>query len=85
MLPIARVGDTHACPIHGPNTIIEGGSGTIDGRPIARMGDKCACGGTIIEGSKTSECDGKPIAFLGAKTTCGGTITTTNTNNKTET
>jgi uncharacterized Zn-binding protein involved in type VI secretion len=71
---VARVGDKHACPRHGPNVIIEGGSGTVDGRAIARVGDKCACGGVILEGKSGAVLDGRPIAYLGSKTSCGGVI-----------
>lgn len=76
MRAVARVGDVHACPIHGPNTVVKGGSALIDGRPVARVGDPCACGGIIIEGSPGAIDQGKPVAFLGAKTSCGGVITT---------
>ncbi|WP_226554194.1 PAAR domain-containing protein [Celeribacter naphthalenivorans] len=76
MKPIARVGDTHVCPIkgHGTNSIVSGGSALVDGRPIARIGDKCACGCVIVSGSSGSTCDGKPVAVIGAKTSGGGTI-----------
>lgn len=75
MPPIARVGDVHDCPKHGPNSITQGGSGEVDGRAIARLGDACACGAVIAEGSSVAELDGKPVAYLGCKTSCGGTIT----------
>ena len=42
---------------------------------IARLGDACACGGTIVEGSSIQELDGKPVAYVGCKTSCGGAIT----------
>lgn len=74
MRTIARVGDKHLCPIHGSNIIVEGGSGTVDGRAIARVGDKCACGGVIIEGDAGALCDGRPVSYFGAKTSCGGII-----------
>ncbi|RJL07995.1 PAAR domain-containing protein [Paracoccus siganidrum] len=74
MRVIARVGDKHICPRHGTNAIVEGGSGKIDGRAIARMGDKCACGGVIVEGDPNSTCDGRPVSYFGAKTSCGGII-----------
>lgn len=74
MLPLARVGDKHICPQHGPNVVIEGGSSQLDGRAIARVGDKCACGGVIIEGGSGAVLDGRPIAYLGARTSCGGII-----------
>lgn len=75
MPAIARVGDVHDCPRHGKNTITEGGSSEVDGRAIARMGDSCACGAVITEGSSVAELDRKPVAYLGCKTSCGGTIT----------
>lgn len=71
---VARVGDKHLCPQHGPNVIIEGGSGTVDGLAVARVGDKCACGGVILEGKPGAIMDGKPVAYLGSKTSCGGII-----------
>ena len=71
---VARVGDKHACPRHGANVIVEGGSGTVDGRAVARVGDKCACGGIILEGEPGALCDGKPVAYFGSKTSCGGII-----------
>ena len=74
MRTIARVGDKHICPIHGSNVIVEGGSGTVEGRAIARVGDKCACGGVIIEGESGALCDGRPVAYFGARTSCGGII-----------
>ncbi len=74
MRVVARVGDKHICPIHGSNVIIEGGSSTVDGRAIARIGDKCACGGIILEGEPGATCDGRLVAYFGAKTSCGGII-----------
>ncbi len=71
---IARVGDTHLCPIHGPNVILEGAESTLDGRRIARVGDKCACGCEIMEGAESALLDGRRVAYLGCKTTSGGVI-----------
>lgn len=71
---VARVGDKHLCPRHGPNVIVEGGSGTVDGLAVARVGDKCACGGVIVEGKSGALLDGRPVAYLGSKTSCGGVI-----------
>lgn len=73
MIQIACVGDEHVCLRHGKNVIVEGGSSTVDGRPVARVGDRCACGCVIIEGWPGIVCDGRPVAFLGAKT-AGGAI-----------
>lgn len=56
--PIARVGDTYACPVHGPNPIIEGsGRFRLDGSPVARQGDRTACGARIASGSPTFSSD----------------------------
>lgn len=76
MLPIARVGDVHVCPIHGPNTIVKGGTATADGIPIARVGDMTACGATITVGSSMATESGAPVAYLGSATSHGGVITT---------
>lgn len=73
-MQVACVGDIHLCPAHGPNVVAEGGSATVDGRPVARIGDKCACGCVIIEGASGAICDGRPVARLGSKTTLGGVI-----------
>jgi uncharacterized Zn-binding protein involved in type VI secretion len=40
------------------------------------MGDACACGGVIVEGSSQAQDGGRPVAYLGCKTSCGGVITT---------
>lgn len=82
MIPIARMGDKHVCPIHGPNTIVSGGKAMIDGKPVARMGDKTACGATIIMGSSMSTDDGKPVAYLGCATSHGGAIVAGSPNHK---
>lgn len=74
MLPVARLGDKHVCPIHGPNVIVSGGTALVDGRPVARVGDKTACGAVITLGSSMATDDGKPIAYLGSITSHGGAI-----------
>jgi uncharacterized Zn-binding protein involved in type VI secretion len=54
--PIARVGDMVECPkCKGTYPIIEGAPKTFDhGKPIARHGDKTACGATLISrGNRT--------------------------------
>jgi uncharacterized Zn-binding protein involved in type VI secretion len=51
-LPVARVGDTYACPRHGPNPITSGAPrATANGRNIAHVGSGTACGATIVSGS----------------------------------
>lgn len=54
---IARVGDQVTCPIpgHGTTVIVTGDpTMIIDGKPVARHGDKCACGATLISGQVVS-------------------------------
>lgn len=48
---LARVGDQVTCPKkgHGTTVIVTGDPTMIvDGAPVARHGDKCACGATLI-------------------------------------
>ena len=73
MKPVARVGDVHICgnPNHPPNVIVSGGQAIVDGRPVARKGDRCACGAVIVEGSSQSTDNGQPIAYQGVATECG--------------
>lgn len=53
---VARVGDTYACPIHGPNPITTGSPDTFaNGLAIARVGDSTSCGATLIDGSPDVE------------------------------
>lgn len=55
---IARRGDIYACPIHGPNPIVEGsGLWRCEGAPVARHGDATACGATLISGASKWVCD----------------------------
>ncbi|WP_168769200.1 PAAR domain-containing protein [Yoonia maricola] len=77
MKPLARIGDTHVCPIHGPNPIVSGKAGAKAGvRPIAVVGDKTACGAVITVGTPLFKVDGKDAAHIGSATSHGGTITT---------
>ena len=89
MLPAARVGDMHTCPMATPGTppvphvggpITGPGVPTvlIGGMPAAVMGDMCTCVGppdTIIKGSATVLIGGKPAARMGDNTAHGGVIT----------
>ena len=55
-VPVARLGDLHACPIHGHGvTPIVSASDSVlaEGRPVARLGDSVGCGATIISGAPT--------------------------------
>ncbi|MET3119213.1 putative Zn-binding protein involved in type VI secretion [Undibacterium sp. GrIS 1.8] len=50
-IPIARLGDKVSCPIkgHGTTTIVSGDQTFIvDGKPVARDGDKTGCGAVLI-------------------------------------
>lgn len=52
---VCRIGDILACPLHGPNAVVEGSPDTLaEGPPVARQGDHTACGAALISGcSKT--------------------------------
>lgn len=56
---------------------------TVDGIPVACVGDKCSCpikghdNCTIAEGDPTHVIDGTAVAYDGHKTTCGATLTAT--------
>ncbi len=53
--PLARMGDLHACPLHGLNPIVSGSPDTLtEGKPNARLGDVTACGAVIISASPTT-------------------------------
>lgn len=86
MKPIARKGDLHSCPIqgHGATEIVSGSPSQVEGRPVARVGDKTGCGATIIQGSSSSNHDGRPTAYLGYKTDHGGEIITASNSAKLE-
>ncbi len=77
MLPIARLNDTHICPMHGKNKIITAqGIAASGDKPVACVGDKTTCGAVIVVGSSVASINGKPVAYLGSKTSHGGIITT---------
>ena len=51
--PVARVGDTVECDIHGTQTIVAGSSNLVDeNRDVARIGDLVSCGAVIVTGSE---------------------------------
>lgn len=67
---------------HGGVVISGSPQHTVDGKPIARMGDKVACPqlypnksphgvNPIVEGDPKYLIDGVPIALHGHKTACG--------------
>lgn len=54
---IARVGDLTACPIpgHGTPPIVTGDQTCIvDGKAVARHGDKTGCGASLIAGQQNT-------------------------------
>lgn len=52
---IARMGDKVSCPMHGIAPIVTGDATMIvDGKPVARHGDKTACGAVLIAGQQAS-------------------------------
>lgn len=73
MKPVARIGDQVVCghPHHPPNVITSGGQSKADYRAVARVGDSCACGAVIVQGSGHSKDMGKPVAYLGSAILCG--------------
>lgn len=79
MIPAARLGDMHQCPIkgHGTTAIISASGDTlIDGFGAARVGDVCGCGAVITQGFPTVIINGRPLGYLGSTTSHGGRITT---------
>ncbi|ALU91128.1 paar motif family protein [Herbaspirillum rubrisubalbicans M1] len=46
---VARIGDQVSCPRHGTTRIVSGDATmVVDGSPVARDGDKTACGAVLI-------------------------------------
>jgi uncharacterized Zn-binding protein involved in type VI secretion len=66
---------------HGGTVVAGSPATTIDGKPIARIGDPVTCprrghGGTTVIASGDPSCivDGQPAARHGDKTACGATL-----------
>ena len=85
MMPAARVGDMHVCPmvtglvphVGGPILPPGGIPVLIGGMPAARVGDLCVCVGPpdpIVLGSFTVLIGGQPAARMLDLTAHGGTI-----------
>ena len=87
MMPAARLGDMHICPMVTPGTPpiphvggpISIGAPTviIGGVPAARLGDMCICVGppdSIAMGSPMVFIGGMPAARVGDPTVHGGSI-----------
>lgn len=56
--PVARLGDTVICALHGPQKIVSA-SGKVfaNNRGVARIGDSISCGATIVTGSPKLQID----------------------------
>lgn len=79
MLPSARLGDQHSCPLpgHGITSIATAsGDVVINFMGAARVGDVCGCGAVITTGFPSIKINGFPMAHLGSPTSHGGTIIT---------
>lgn len=68
MMPIARTGDRDLCPICGPDmiVIVAGGTATIGGIPVARVGGKTPCTAVITAGATMLSDGNRPVAWIGA-------------------
>jgi uncharacterized Zn-binding protein involved in type VI secretion len=53
-IPIARIGDTYACALHGPVPLATGSPTVNDGgKPVVRLGDLASCGAVMVSASTT--------------------------------
>jgi uncharacterized Zn-binding protein involved in type VI secretion len=80
---IIRLGDPTS---HGGKVAASGApTFTIDGIPVALLGDSCTCpipghgGCTVAEGDPEHTINGIPVAYEGHKTTCGAELISTAT------
>ncbi|RCW30241.1 PAAR domain-containing protein [Marinilabilia salmonicolor] len=84
--PVATIGSMHVCPmvtgyiphVGGPVSGPGMPGVTINGQPIAVIGDMCTCVGppdTIVQGCPGVTVNGTPVATLGSMTAHGGQIT----------
>lgn len=75
MKPIVLVGHRHSCPIHGEGTVETGASAaSVDGRAIARVGDRISCGAVIETGAGGTIIEDQPAAREGDTTSHGGIL-----------
>ncbi len=84
--PIAIVGSLTVCPLTSGTVPHVGGpiagpgmpNVTINGQPVAVMGDVCTCVGppaTIIQGEPSVLINGTPVVTVGSMTSHGGQVT----------
>ena len=79
MLPAARVGDPHLCPIHGGGPIIGPGWPTVQigNQTAVRQGDICTCPSgpdPILDGSPTVLIGHRPAARMTERCAHGGLV-----------
>lgn len=79
MAKIALHGHKNTCPEHtNGNIVVESTNRpTINGVPVATVGDKCQCGNgmdVITTGSSLFTINGIPVAITGSATGHGGVI-----------
>lgn len=76
--PLIRVGDPTS---HGGQVLAGSANMIVDGKPVARVGDKVSCpihgDTTVASGSPTYITDGQPTARDGDTTACGATLKAT--------
>jgi len=83
--PIATIGSMHMCPMCSGTVPHVGGpvsgpgmaGATINGQPVAVMGDMCTCVGppdVIAQGCPGATINGVPVATVGCMTAHGGQI-----------
>ncbi|TFW31004.1 PAAR domain-containing protein [Massilia horti] len=84
MRNVIRLGDSTS---HGGQVVsVSAKHFTIDGIPVARVGDPCSCpikghdNCKIAEGDRHHTIDGIAVAYEGHKTTCGAVLIATSEN-----
>lgn len=81
MLPAARMGDLHTCPIHGPSDVLMPCCirVQIENKPAARKGDGAVCPDgpdAILDGSPTVLIGNQPAARMTEHCAHGGIVVT---------
>lgn len=79
MPKVSLVGHNHTCPKrkHPGGPISSGQSAcTVNGVPVAVVGDSLVCRGTdtIVSGHASVTINGKPVAMVGSATAHGGVV-----------
>ncbi|MBS1157488.1 MAG: hypothetical protein H6R07_3412 [Proteobacteria bacterium] len=65
---------------HGGTVVSASGHASVNGKQVARLGDKCTCpikghgNCSIAEGDSNVLVEGVPVAFDGHKTSCGAAL-----------